>query len=83
MSDISFDENYRDSGCYWGEEPSSPVKGILDYISSGEALVLGVGEGRNALFLAKNGFKVVGVDKSREGIKKFLKLVGKGIFKTN
>ena len=38
----------------------------------GEALDLGCGEGRNALFLAENGFRVTGIDLSSRAIMKFL-----------
>ncbi|WP_053368765.1 class I SAM-dependent methyltransferase [Bacillus sp. FJAT-27245] len=40
-------------------------KGLL---TSGTALELGCGPGRNALFLAKNGYKVDAVDSSREAL---------------
>lgn len=74
MSDIPFDEKYEKSKCFWGEEPAPTVMELLDYIDSGEVLDLGTGEGKNALFLAEKGFDVVGMDKSKEGVKKFLKL---------
>jgi tellurite methyltransferase len=54
------------------ERPSKEVVEILKYKRSGTVLDLGVGKGRNALFLAKKGFDVVGVDKSPEAIKDFL-----------
>ncbi|MDP3917442.1 MAG: methyltransferase domain-containing protein [Nanoarchaeota archaeon] len=66
-----FNEQYKKEECYWGKEPDKGVKLILKYKKSGDVLDLGCGEGRNALFLAKNGFDVTGVDISEEGIKKF------------
>ena len=70
-----FNEEYKKEECYWGKEPDKGVKLILKYKKSGNVLDLGCGEGRNALFLAKNGFGVTGVDISEEGIKKFKEIV--------
>jgi tellurite methyltransferase len=64
-----FDEKYKASPGLFGEEPMSLVKRALKYITSGKALELGVGNGRNTLFLLSNSFKVMGVDMSEEGIK--------------
>jgi len=41
----------------------------LRYVSSGKALDLGVGNGRNAAFLLSKSFEVTGIDISEEGIK--------------
>ena len=79
----SFDEKYRKEECYWGEEPDKSVKLILKYKKSGDVLDLGCGEGRNALFLAKNGFNVTGVDVSEEGIKKFKVIAKKNKLNVN
>ena len=65
------DAEYRKEGFHWGLNPSSAVKNILHLKSQGTVLDIGVGEGRNALFLAQNGFAVTGIDISEEGIKKF------------
>lgn len=45
------------------------VKKALTYVDKGKALELGVGNGRNTLFLLTNSFEVTGVDMSEEGIK--------------
>ncbi len=66
-----FNEKYKGEKCYWGEEPDKILKLVLKHKKTGEVLDLGVGEGRNALFLAQNGFKVTGVDISKVAIKKF------------
>jgi tellurite methyltransferase len=70
----SFSNVYKSNKCYWGLEPTNEVVSILKYVESGDVLDLGVGQGRNALFLAKYGFDVTGVDIAGEGIKKFLDL---------
>jgi tellurite methyltransferase len=71
MGRIDFDEQYKERGFYWSPAPNKYVRSALEFKKSGSVLDLGVGEGRNALFLAKNGFDVTGVDISGEGIKKF------------
>ena len=74
---MDFEEKYREYDHYWGLNPSNEVLLLLKYKRSGSVLDLGVGEGRNALFLAKKGFDVTGVDISRAGVKKFLRLAKK------
>jgi tellurite methyltransferase len=66
-------EEYKKSDCLWGLKPNKYVTQIPKIISQGNVLDVGVGEGRNALFLAKKGFEVTGVDVSKEAVDKFLK----------
>lgn len=66
----NFDDAYKCKN-YFGTKHDDCVEKILDYKKSGIVLDLGVGEGRNALFLAEKGFQVIGVDKSEEAIKRF------------
>ena len=57
---------------HFGEEdPSDLVKAIVKLKKKGTVLDLGVGYGRNALFLAMQGFSVTGVDTSELAIKRF------------
>lgn len=77
MPKVSFEERYKEEKCYWGLKPNKEVINILKYKKSENVLDLGVGEGRNALFLAKRGFNVTGVDISETGIEKFLELAKK------
>lgn len=72
--DFNFDEVYGSSDFYWGDKPSRSVVAFLKYLNKGLVLDLGAGEGRNSLFLARQGFDVVGVDVSSKGIEKFLSL---------
>jgi len=65
-----WDELYRGEECVWGLEPDWELRTYLRAIPKGKALDLGIGEGRNALFLAKNGFEVEGTDISQEAVKR-------------
>lgn len=53
-----------------GKEPISFLKDHLQMLPIGRALVLPLEEGRNAVFLARNGFNVAGVDFSDIAIQK-------------
>jgi len=64
-----FNQKYRANPRLFGQEPMPVLKKALQFVSSGTALELGVGNGRNAGYLLKNGFTVTGVDNSQEGIK--------------
>lgn len=70
-------EEYKKSNCLWGLKPNKYVTQIPKIIKSGKVLDVGVGEGRNALFLAKQGFEVAGIDISKEAVNKFLKFAKK------
>ena len=70
----TFETNYKKEKCFWGSKPHKIVQDIIKFKQAGEVLDLGVGEGRDALFLAKKGFTVTGIDISETGIKKFEQL---------
>lgn len=65
---------------YWDEKfsnrsdmPLEPEKSLVEnikYFKKGTVLDVACGDGRNALFLAENNFKVTGVDFSREALKR-------------
>lgn len=55
----------------WSVEPHPVTTQIPALRKGGEVLDLGVGEGRDALFLARNGFRVTGVDVSETAIRRF------------
>jgi len=65
-----WNELYKGAECAWGLEPDWELKAFLRLIPRGRALDLGIGEGRNALFLAENGFKVEGIDLSQEAVRR-------------
>lgn len=70
----SYDEEYSKDELLWGIEPSVVAKEVLNHRQKGSVLDVGMGEGRDALFLAEKGFQVTGVDLSEIAVKKCLKL---------
>ncbi|QGU94554.1 methyltransferase domain-containing protein [Clostridium bovifaecis] len=65
---------------YWDEKfsnrsdmPLEPEKSLVEnikYFKKGTVLDVACGDGRNALFLAENNFRVTGVDFSRKALKR-------------
>ncbi len=69
------DEKYATEELYWGEKPSAICDQVIEIISPSsnyrpKLLDLGCGEGRNAVYFAKHGFDVVGLDTSLVGLQK-------------
>ena len=57
-----------------GKEPNPFLKKHIRLLPKGKALDMATGEGRNAVFLAQQGFDVDAVDISEKGLKKVKKL---------
>ena len=72
-----WDDIYKSSECYWGLNPNGNLVQFLPLIPKGKILDIGAGEGRNALFLAKHGFKVLCLDVSKVASEKCKKLAEK------
>jgi len=62
---------------YWGLKPDSLLVKYLSLIPKSKVLDIEAGEGRNSLFLAKEGFEVKAIDIVKEGLKKCEKLAKK------
>jgi tellurite methyltransferase len=58
----------------FGKEPNPFLKKHARLLLKGRALDIASGEGRNAVFLAQNGFEVDAVDISEKGLRKARKL---------
>ena len=71
-----WDERYDRDMYIYGKAPTAFLKAKIKVIKKGKALVLAMGEGRNAVYLAENGFDVTGVDISEVAIEKCKKLAG-------
>lgn len=67
----SWDEKYGAPGHYYGTEPNSFLREHHAVMpAGGRVLCLAEGEGRNAVFLAQQGYQVVAVDQSPVGLRK-------------
>jgi len=65
-----WDSFYKQKDNAFGKEAVGFLRENLNKISKGKAFVPAMGEGRNALFLAKHGFEVIGNDISDVAIDK-------------
>ena len=65
-----WNKRYNTVDYIYGKEPLKFLKEKLDILVRGKALVLAMGEGRNAVFLAGNGFDVDCCDISEKAIEK-------------
>lgn len=69
-----WDERYSSIEFVYGTEPNIFFKDELDKLKTGNILLLGEGEGRNAVYAAANGWNVDAVDFSIIAKEKALKL---------
>lgn len=69
-----WDERYSTEEFAYGKAPNSFMKENFGAIPKGNVLSLAEGEGRNAVFLAKQGYAVTAVDASQVGLNKAQKL---------
>lgn len=65
---------YAGDAYLFGKEPVTVLKSHLSQLKKGKAIEIATGEGRNAVYLAQNGFEVEGVDCSSVAIEKAKKL---------
>lgn len=69
-----WDERYGAEAFAYGKNPNKFLEENFKHIPKGEVLSLAEGEGRNAVFLAKQGYTVTAVDASIVGLNKARKL---------
>jgi len=69
-----WDKKYRGQEFAYGKKPNAFLKTHISFLEKGLSLDLASGEGRNAVFLAENGWKVDAVDISPVGVRKARKL---------
>jgi len=67
-----WDERYSSSEWIYGTEPNRFFREELDKLNSGKILLLGEGEGRNAVYAALSGWQVDAVDFSKVAREKAL-----------
>jgi SAM-dependent methyltransferase len=69
-----WDERYSAEEYVYGTNPNNFLEANVSSIPKGKVLSLAEGEGRNAVFLAKQGYSVTAVDASLVGLNKARKL---------
>ncbi|TGL92758.1 class I SAM-dependent methyltransferase [Leptospira barantonii] len=72
-----WNERYSQEEFAFGEQPNEYLKEQLEKLNAGAILFAAEGEGRNAVFAAKRGWKVSAFDISIEGQKKAFQLADK------
>ncbi len=78
-----WNKRYNTEEYLFGKEPNSFLKEHMGILPKGKALELAMGEGKDAVFLAKNGYEVDGCDISEVAIKKAYKLAEENNVKIN
>ena len=74
---MDYNSVYKNAKLFWKEQPSDICLEILDKFPPDKfpkIIDIGAGEGRNAIFFAKQGYKVTAVDISKNGINKIKKI---------
>lgn len=77
MNKNIYDEKYHQKDYYWGKVPSKICYKVLELFPPARRVTLldiGCGEGRNAIFFAKNGYEVTAFDLSPNGVEKTKKM---------
>jgi SAM-dependent methyltransferase len=75
MSDAaSWDERYRGAEFVWSTHPNRFLPPAVEGLTPGRALDVACGEGRNAVWLATQGWNATGVDFSAAGLEKAARL---------
>jgi tellurite methyltransferase len=72
-----YDTRYAGPDYYWGTKPSATCFRVLQLLPPDRPLRLldiGCGEGRNAVFFARNGYQVTAFDRSPAGVEKTQRL---------
>jgi tellurite methyltransferase len=69
-----WDRLYNTQGYVYGTEPAGFLKDHLKLLPQGKVLDIAMGEGRNAVYLARKGYKVEGVDISEVALRKARRL---------
>jgi SAM-dependent methyltransferase len=76
MEAEEWDERYRTSELVWSAGPNQFVEAEIAGLAPGRAVDLAAGEGRNAIWLARQGWQVTAVDYSQAGLDKGRTIAG-------
>lgn len=75
-----WDQRYSGENYLFGKEPALLLKNFGSHLKKGKTLDVAMGEGRNAVYLASQGFEVEGLDASKTAVEKAKKLAeSKGV----
>jgi len=69
-----WNDRFKTNEYVYGLEPNKAFKNFIEHLKPGKILLLGEGEGRNAVYAASIGWEVTAVDFSDEGKSKALQL---------
>ena len=72
-----YEQRYRTDGFYWGIKPNALAQEVLKLTYPTHPmrlLEIGCGEGRDAVFFARNGFEVTALDVTEAGLEKARRL---------
>ncbi len=75
-----YEERYKADGYYWGLKPNDmcyEVMKLMPPVKPYRLLEVGCGEGKDAVFLAKNGYMVTAFDAAESGLEKAKELADK------
>ena len=72
-----WNSKYKTEGYLFGEKPIPFLVDNLHLLPKGKALDIAMGEGRNGVYLATQGFNVTGLDISEKGLEKAHRLAKK------
>lgn len=67
-----YESGYETCPCFWGKEPGTFVRYLVENVTSVEGLAVldaGCGEGKNAVYLAQKGARVLAVDVSASAVR--------------
>ena len=73
QSVTDYDNRYNTEGYYWGLKPNDlcyEIMRIMPPVKPYKVLDIGCGEGKDAVFLARNGYNVTAFDASEQGLSK-------------
>ena len=75
MNEAIYDDRYSRPGLYWGSKPTGLARDLVRIARSlprsPRTLVdMGCGEGRDSIYFARRGYRVLGVDISGVGVRK-------------
>ena len=76
MDSRAWDSRYEEKDLVWSAEPNLFLPPIVERLPGRTALDLACGEGRNTIWLARNGWDVTGIDFSAAGIEKAREIAG-------